>query len=102
MKKLVVSWILVAVMIVVGASFVDAGQDHDFTKVYENKKGAVTFNHERHSEVAGGCANCHDQLKVLGGEVNKKVGHFVCKSCHKEVRSMKPDAPTKCTGCHVK
>jgi predicted CXXCH cytochrome family protein len=102
MKKLLVSWVVIVVMFVVGASFVRAGADHKFTKVYSNSKGDITFNHSRHSEVAGGCANCHDQLKALGGEVNKKFGHFVCKSCHKEVLRLAPNAPVSCTGCHVR
>ncbi len=99
MKKILV--VLLAIALSCTPVF-GSSPDHNFVKTYENKKGAVTFNHERHSEVAGGCANCHDQLNALGGEVNKKVGHFVCKSCHKEVLRLKPDAPTKCTGCHVK
>jgi hypothetical protein len=94
---------LVTILIVLALACTPAlADDPNFTRVYENGKGAVTFNHENHARVSGTCANCHDQLKEFGGEVNKKFAHAVCKSCHKDVRAMKPTAPTKCNGCHVK
>lgn len=102
MKKLVVSWILVAAMFVVGASFVRAELDPNFTKVYENKKGVVTFNHQEHATVMGECADCHGKLEAFGGSVNKKFAHTVCKDCHKEVLQLSPNAPVRCNGCHVK
>jgi len=74
----------------------------NFTKQYENKKGVVTFNHQTHAEQLGECASCHnkfDELIKLGEPMNKKFAHDVCKACH---RLPEYEAPTRCTGCHIK
>ena len=86
---------------VVAPTFANGG-DPNFTKVYETNKGVVTFNHENHVAVFGSCEHCHvERMEGFDG-MTKDFAHKVCKSCHREVKSIKPDAPTKCSGCHVK
>ena len=99
MKKILV--VLLAIALSCSPVF-GTDLDPNFTKTYDTKKGAVTFNHQLHVETMGECDSCHGQLETFGGEVNKKFAHVVCKSCHKDVIALSPNAPTKCNGCHVK
>lgn len=49
------------------------------------------------------CATCHNK-DFANPELNslKAVGHARCKECHKKMEKEGKNAPTKCTGCHVK
>ena len=99
MKKLVA--ILIAVLLAT-TSFAGVG-DPNFVRVYENSKGAVAFNHQVHADVTKDCAFCHGQLEQFGGKVDKDFGHKACKLCHKKVNDHEgKNAPTICSGCHVK
>lgn len=72
------------------------------TIVFKNAKGDITFNHIKHMTRQGGvCTPCH---KAAGApiDVDKTFGHKVCKDCHKAVGNDYPNAPVRCTGCHVK
>ena len=88
--------VLVVILLVMFAGSV-YGSDTDFTKTYDSR-GVITFNHTTHSSDPESCVGCHDAYKEFGGEMNKNFGHKVCKTCHKSVEN----APTTCTGCHVK
>ena len=79
---------LIAVLLIMVASTVGA-------VTYENKKGAVTFDHEGHQAKAE-CSVCHEGTPAKI-EVDKTFGHKTCKNCHKE-----QVGPAKCNGCHVK
>jgi len=78
--------------------------------VFNNRIGAITFNHEKHSLAdpylsKGKCTNCHDQEdkfpRLFNDNENwQKIAHPLCKGCHKE--SGKENAPTKCFICHDK
>lgn len=78
--------------------------------VFNNRIGAITFNHEKHSLgdpylSKGKCTNCHDQEdkfpRLFNDNENwQKIAHPLCKGCHKE--SGKENAPTKCFICHDK
>jgi hypothetical protein len=93
----------------------------------EDKKGAVTFHHMKHSkEYKVSCAQCHHLYKdgrnlwKEGDHVDKCVVchdpavdkgkaiklqnafHQNCKDCHKEASKEGKKAPyTKCTDCHA-
>jgi Class III cytochrome C family len=47
------------------------------------------------------CAACHNNIDMTNPKLNsfKLAAHGLCKGCHKQNR---PDAPTKCSGCHIK
>ena len=78
--------------------------------VFNNRIGAITFNHEKHSLgdpylSKGKCTNCHDQEdkfpRLFNDNENwQKIAHPLFKGCHKE--SGKENAPTKCFICHDK
>lgn len=69
----------------------------DFTKVYQNTNGAVTFLHQKHADrFADDCGYCHSALETFGGEVNKLYAHKVCKLCHESHHG-----PTECKQCHA-
>lgn len=89
MKKLVIIMMLLAF---VGVNIAIAADSY----TYENKKGAITFNHKAHQEKLGDCSKCHEgePAKI---EVDKDFGHKTCKACHKEM-----NGPTKCNDCHKK
>lgn len=87
-------------MLVLSCTVVLGSDDPTFTKVYENSKGVVTFNHTLHSENIPDCKTCH-VIKDVPLVVNKDFGHDVCKACHKN-QINNDNAPTKCNGCHVK
>jgi hypothetical protein len=95
--------------------------------VFENKKGAVTFNHTLHATVRGiecqschhthkegepikPCGECHkgQDTKVEGFSVlapkDSKAYHDKCKGCHKYTLEElhQPAGPTKCKLCHIK
>lgn len=92
-------------------------------KTAKGKKPAA-FNHKKHQD-ANKCETCHHTKDATGkrgpyvaGEEKKcatchnsdmaneklndfkKAAHALCKECHKA--SKNENAPTKCTGCHVK
>lgn len=94
---------------------------------FENKKGAVTFNHLLHGTVRGiectschhtykegepikPCGECHKQsdTKIEGFSVlapkNSKAYHNKCKGCHEYTLEElhQPAGPTKCKLCHIK
>lgn len=77
--------------------------------LFNNKKGVVHFNHEAHVAQdnympPGACRACHgpDMFKrKFDDRVSiRESAHRLCIRCHK--RSGKPDAPTRCSGCHEK
>lgn len=78
--------------------------------VFENKKGAVTFNHTLHQGnisdcttchhkgvEQGACRSCHDGAKA---PTAKKAFHSLCRDCHKKSESEK--VAGKCSECHKK
>ena len=80
------------------ATFAFAGIEGDlnFTKVYKNSAGAVTFQHQEHTErFLDECGFCHSALRTFGGKVDKLFGHKVCLVCHES-----KDGPTECNQCH--
>lgn len=90
-------FLVLILVLTFGVAYADGGSP-DFTKSYDNSKGTVTFNHTIHQNFDT-CAMCHSMVSTLGnGEVNKKVGHGLCKACHKLLPGH--NAPTTCTGCH--
>ena len=99
MKKMIA--IIIAIVFMCAGAYA-SDLDPNFTKEYPNSKGTVTFNHQLHAESVGECVNCHTQLKAFGGAVDKKYGHKVCKSCHKDILQSVPNSPVACTGCHVR
>jgi hypothetical protein len=100
MKKMLV--VIIALVLACTYAYAGGELNPDFTKEYPNSKGTVTFNHQLHAEVLGECADCHAQLKAFGDIVDKKFGHKVCKTCHKDNIQSAPNAPVACTGCHVR
>lgn len=89
MKKLLVLMMLLAF---VGVNVAIAAD----VVTYDNKKGAVTFDHKAHQDAVGECSKCHEGApgKI---EVDRDYGHKTCKSCHKDM-----GGPTKCNECHKK
>ena len=70
--------------------------DMNFTMVYNNSAGAVTFYHQKHTErFADDCGFCHSALETFGGKVNELFAHNVCKVCHES-----HNGPTRCEQCH--
>ena len=101
MKKLVV--LIIAVALSFGTA-IAMNSEADFSKTYENSKGTVTFNHAAHVEKLGDgdCASCHEMIQGFT-EVNRDYGHKFCKSCHLGTnKEYGTNAPTVCTGCHIK
>ena len=103
MKKMLVGWMVILVLMVAGASFVKAGDlDPNFIKTYEASKGTVTFNHTVHSTTLPDCRVCHSTEIPETIEVTKDWGHKMCKGCHKESIATAPNSPVRCNGCHIK
>lgn len=67
------------------------------TIVLKASYGNIIFPHVKH---AGSfkCATCHGEGTPGLFELNKAIGHDLCKGCHKE----KGIGPTDCKGCHKK
>ena len=77
-------------------SFADIQGDINFTKIYKNSAGAVTFYHQKHTErFLDECGYCHSALETFGGEVNELFAHKVCMVCHESY-----NGPTECNQCH--
>jgi hypothetical protein len=72
--------------------------DEDEIFVFNNKMGAVTFNHSAH-QAAFDCSSCHPpfEMKYDDDVSTKKEAHITCKNCHKA-----ENGPTGCKDCHVK
>ncbi|MEW6220912.1 MAG: cytochrome c3 family protein [Thermodesulfobacteriota bacterium] len=75
--------------------------------VFTNKRGTITFDHERHSTVpaylpAGKCDTCHGPElfpRLFDDAVSvKEIAHSRCLGCHKDAKGSR--APGKCAGCH--
>lgn len=47
------------------------------------------------------CINCHNET-MPDEQLNdlKKVGHALCRTCHKKAAEEGKAAPTRCSGCH--
>ena len=92
MKK-VVSVLAATAFVAVMFSAVMAA-DNVYT--YEAKNGNVTFDHDLHKKAAGSCVKCHEGAPGPI-DVDKSLGHGLCKDCHKDM-----GGPTKCNECHKK
>ena len=77
--------------------------------VFNNRIGAITFNHEKHSLAKaylseGVCSNCHSDdtfpRKFDDNVYWQKIAHPLCKGCHKKSESV--NAPKRCFECHDK
>lgn len=105
MKKILI--LTLALMLSFGVAIAQ-DDTYKFQKEYENKKGVVTFNHEFHSNsIKTDCDSCHEIRDTFFTEeipeMNKDIGHKFCKECHKSENDNNGfEAPTKCSGCHVK
>jgi hypothetical protein len=64
---------------------------------YDASKGKVTFNHTDHSTRLA-CSECHTIEPPQKIVINMETAHVPCKGCHKGAS----DAPTSCSGCHLK
>lgn len=113
-------------MMAAGVSFAaNNGPEEIVLKTAEGKKPAK-FPHKKHQETIK-CEECHHTMGADGkkgpyvageekkcetchnkdfknAELNslKGIGHARCKGCHKDMEKAGKNAPTKCTGCHVK
>lgn len=92
MKRVVSILAAIAFLAVVSTAVVAA----DGVYTFEAKNGNVTFDHSMHKKAIGNCSKCHEGAPGPM-EVDKSVGHGLCKDCHKEM-----NGPTKCNACHKK
>ena len=104
MKKLLT--ILIVIMLTCAGAYAGGiNPEADFSKTYDNRRGAVEFNHAAHVQTIGDegdCASCHEMISGFT-EVNKDYGHNFCRACHKGINSeYGTSAPVTCTGCHQK
>lgn len=67
------------------------------TKDATGKQGPYVAGEEKK------CESCHNK-DMANDKLNdfKKAAHANCKECHKKAAKDGKNAPTKCTGCHVK
>lgn len=68
------------------------------TMTADGKKGPYVAGQEKR------CESCHNK-DFKNPELNslKAVGHARCKECHKKMEAAgNKNAPTRCTGCHIK
>lgn len=67
------------------------------TKDAAGKQGPYVAGEEKK------CESCHNK-DMANNKLNsfKSAAHARCKECHKKAQKEGKDAPTKCTGCHVK
>ncbi len=80
-----------------------APKPHAFPKGADSP-GQVTFRHETHSKLSGGCTGCHPKpyrMATLtpppGGALHEKGS---CGSCHDGKKSFATDDPDACERCH--
>ena len=99
MKKRLLAFITAVLFIIPLALFAAAPSGTLKISKSGSKKGAVSFNHVKHSK---DCKSCHhkglDSGKCMGchkGADAKKQMHKNCVGCHK-----KQSGPTKCKACH--
>lgn len=123
---LVGAFVLCFTMVIGGTSFADNGPADMVLKTAKAKKPAA-FPHKKHQDmykcaechhtkdatgkqgpyVAGEekkCVICHNKTDMTDKKLNsfKNASHANCKECHKKAAKDGKNAPTKCTGCHVK
>lgn len=115
--------LFVASMLVVTMVYAGAIKAPEKALVFENRKGAVTFEHSIHikagvkcqqchhmwkdtSKAPKGCKECHKAKKTGGVPKIYNMAHksnHSCKGCHKAFKKAgKKAGPTKCSGCHKK
>ena len=68
-------------------------------RVFETKKGAVTFSIDKHKARGDKCASCHDTVAPKKkGSLEMKMPHTTgCAVCHDGTKATKT-----CGNCHVK
>ena len=89
-------FILLLLVFSVSSAFAGVQGDMNFTQVYQNSNGAVTFLHQKHADrFPDDCGYCHSALETFGGEVNELYAHKVCKLCHESHHG-----PIECKQCH--
>ena len=76
----------------------DGPKDECVIDKFAKVKGAIKFNHKKHTELAGECATCHHKEK----DGKKEVSCFECHQKKEEggVPSAKSAFHDKCAGCH--
>ena len=126
MKKFLIGFMAVLFIAgMVGVTMVYAGAVKAPTGplVFQNKHGAVTFDHSIHLKAGlqcekchhmwkdktkepKGCKECHKEKKTNGVPKLYDMAHksnHSCKGCHKAMaKAGKKHGPTKCSGCHKK
>ncbi|MDF1535392.1 MAG: cytochrome c3 family protein [bacterium] len=115
-RKLAVVLIAIVVATAFAASMAIAGDPPAQVTIDKSlaKKGAVTFDHAKHSETIDcmkchhkaaskeevkSCFECHGKDPAANDPASGKADnpfHVQCKGCHKE----QAKGPTKCKECH--
>ena len=126
MRKFFIGFMAILFVVsMVAVTMVYAGTIQAPTKplVFQNRHGAVTFDHSIHIKAGLKCEKCHhmwkDKTKPPRGckechkekttngvprlyDMAHKSNHS-CKGCHKAFKKAgKKAGPTKCSGCHKK
>lgn len=115
--------LFVVSMVAVAMLYAGAIKAPEKALVFENKKGAVTFEHKTHLKAVPKCQQCHHMWKDTSkppqgckechkpkknGDVPRiykmaHVSNHSCRGCHKALKKAgKKTGPTKCSGCHKK
>lgn len=109
-------WLIAFVVMLAGMTgwaLGESGKGPDKPSVIKSAKGNISFSHEEHGKVEGGCGVCHSQFPPKGGQIEalkasgkiKEKGVMnMCRDCHgKLVVAGKETGPTAdCLGCHKK
>ena len=110
MRKVAFWTALVVAMVFASGTAFAAPPDKPIVLKAAKAKGAVTFDHAKHTKV---CATCHHKdaagkeqmcskchgAKTEGKKVSlKEAFHTQCKGCHQKEKK----GPVKCDGCHKK
>lgn len=109
-------WLIVLVGVLAamtGLAFGESGKAPDKPAVIKSDKGSVSFFHDKHAKVEGGCTACHSvfpqkngQIEALkaSGKMKAKAVMNMCRDCHgKLMAADKETGPTAdCLGCHGK
>lgn len=96
-----------------GLAFGEIDKAPDKPSVIRSEKGNISFFHDKHANLEGGCKACHSvfpsengQIEALkaSGRIKAKTVMTLCRDCHGKVLDAgKKTGPTSdCMGCHKK
>lgn len=124
--SLIAAVVFIFAFMATGVSYAANPGPEDITLQTADAKKPAHFPHKKHQETIK-CEECHHTMDATGkkgpyvegqekkcetchnkdfanAELNslKAIGHARCKGCHKQMEKEGKNAPTKCTGCHIK